>query len=203
MQYAFEMLSIRQVKESQAHKLCFFIDGLDEYSGDVRIGISFIKRLVRPCDIKIIVSSRPIPACVDSFHDEPKLCLQDLTKTDIASYVDAEVGSHPYMKTLALMDSSAPLITKQLMEKASGVFLWIVLACRSVLEGFASCDCLSDVRQRVDELPPELKDLFQHMLIKVDHRYHNECARLLRTCYMGPRDILYWPSFSRVARSGA
>ncbi|XXH03714.1 hypothetical protein Hte_010120 [Hypoxylon texense] len=183
MRHAFEELSSGRTK-LQIHKFCFFIDGLDEYVGDIRTGISFIKTLAKSDNIKIVVSSRPIPACVDAFSGERQLHLQDLTKADIASYVDAEVGLHPYMNTLHHLDpTNAPKIVEGLVSKASGVFLWIILACRSVLDGFASCDYVPALLRRVDELPPELEDLFSHMLGKVDPRYHGQCAKLLRTCY--------------------
>ncbi|KAI1773520.1 prion-inhibition and propagation-domain-containing protein [Hypoxylon cercidicola] len=183
MRHAFEQLSSGHTK-IRRHKFCFLIDGLDEYLGDIREGISFIKNLAEPKNIKLVVSSRPIPACVDAFSDKPQLHLQDLTKADMASYVDAEVNSHPYMSTLRRLDPvNAPKIVEELVGKASGVFLWIVLACRSVLEGFASHDHVLELLQRVDELPPELEDLFSHMLGRVDPRYQGQCAKLLRTCY--------------------
>src|SRR5947207_1985244 len=57
------------------------------------------------------------------------------------------------------------------------------LACRSLLEGFAAFDRVSDLRRRVDELPPELEDLFQHMLGKIEGRYQSQAAKLLRICH--------------------
>ncbi|KAI1372007.1 hypothetical protein F4677DRAFT_277076 [Hypoxylon crocopeplum] len=184
MTYAFEKLSSGQSGGAEGRKFCFIIDGLDEYSGNYRVGIFFIKNLARSRNIKIIVSSRPIPACVDAFSRDPKLHLHDLTKDDIISYVDAEVGSHPYMEKLTCLGPvNAPKILQDLVDKASGVFLWIILACRSVLEGFAAGDYLSDLQRRIDELPPELEDLFRHMLGKVDLRYQSQCAKLLRICH--------------------
>ncbi|KAK3358920.1 hypothetical protein B0T25DRAFT_599857 [Lasiosphaeria hispida] len=50
------------------------------------------------------------------------------------------------------------------VNKSSGVFLWVVLACRSLFSGFNTYDRVSELRLRVDELPPELIDLFQQML---------------------------------------
>jgi hypothetical protein len=46
-------------------------------------------------------------------------------------------------------------IVKELVEKASGVFLWVVLACRSVVEGLIAYDSTADIKARVDELPRE------------------------------------------------
>lgn len=56
-----------------SRRFCFFIDGLDEYSGNPLDGISFIKNLVKTPNIKVVLSSRPIPTCVQFFSDKPRL----------------------------------------------------------------------------------------------------------------------------------
>jgi hypothetical protein len=165
-------------------RFCFFIDGLDEYSGNHISGISFIRSLVSSGNIKVIVSSRPIPACVQAFSCKQKLQLQDLTRGDIKTYVDDTIGSHPHTQDLMAMDPvSVKRIIGDLVERASGVFLWVVLACRSLLEGFAAFDYPEELQRRVDELPPELESLFKHMLSKIEPRYQNQAAKLLRVCY--------------------
>ncbi|RYO80686.1 hypothetical protein DL766_000327 [Monosporascus sp. MC13-8B] len=112
------------------------------------------------------------------------------------TYVESTIGSHPYMQQLALAESyadteeSSPAaqIIDELVSKASGVFLWVILACRSLIEGFAAYDNIEELRKRVDELPPELEDLFQHMLNKIDPRYQVEAAKILRICYQNQLD---------------
>ncbi|KAL8350008.1 hypothetical protein RB598_005378 [Gaeumannomyces tritici] len=168
-------------------KFCFLIDGLDEFSGNYLNGVSIIKRFTTNPHVKVLVSSRPIPVCADGFENCPKLRLQDLTRPDITRYVEDTVGSHPYMLTLQSFatgeDANPRPIPAQLVDKASGVFLWVILACRSILEGFAACDHVDELLRRVDELPLELGELFQQMLQKVDARYHEEMAKILKICY--------------------
>jgi hypothetical protein len=62
------------------------------------------------------------------------------------------------------------------------VSLWVLLACRSVLEGFAAFDNISELERRVNELAPELRKLFEHMLQAIDPRYQQEAFMLLITC---------------------
>lgn len=178
---AFEII----VKYSALPPFCLFIDGLDEYVGDIRCGISFIRRLACNPRTKIVVSSRPIPLCVTHFDRFPKLTLQDLNRGDIDTYVRDVIGGNAYMEKL---QQSHPVQSKQVMadivEKSSGVFIWVVVACRSLLNGFDAFDNLYELQHRVDELPPELEDMFQLMLSKVDRRHRKQCARLLRFCYM-------------------
>jgi len=169
---------------STSRKFCYWIDGLDEYSGDYRDAIAFIKNLSCNPNIKVVVSSRPIPACVEAFNKCPRLQLQDLTKDDIATYVNDTLNQHSYMKSILATDPiNASQLLNDLISKASGVFLWVVLACRSLLDGFAAYDRISDLQKRVNELPPELEDLFRHMLSKIQPRYMEQAVKLLRLCY--------------------
>ena len=180
MKHAFEVIAdCRRLSH-----FCFFIDGLDEYSGSVREGIAFLRRLVSNPRIKVVVSSRPIPECVAEFGGLPSLRLQDLTYKDISAYVESTIGADDYMKRLLMKDSEGSRqILNDLVTKASGVFLWVVLACRSLREGFDAYDDVLELRQRVDELPRELGDMFQHMLGKIDRRHKDEALKLLRLCY--------------------
>lgn len=59
----------------------------------------------------------------------------------------------------------------------------MVLACRSLREGLDNFDRLSDLRGRINELPPELKRLFQHMLSKIGGRYQDYATKILRICH--------------------
>lgn len=178
-------LRITQCNRLKDTKLCFFIDGIDEYSGDFRDGIDFIQSLSTRSNTKLIISSRPEPAFVESFRNLPTLRLEDLTRDDIRKYVKDKLGEHSYIHNLIAMGSiseSEELIS-EIVQKAMGVFLWVVLACRSLLDGFAAYDRMSELRQRIDELPPQLEDLFRLMLERVDRRYRFESAKLLRLCY--------------------
>ena len=185
MQAAFERLA---AKRSGTRKFCFFIDGLDEYSGNYDDGIALLNSLVGSSNIKVIVSSRPISECMEAFKRNPKLQLQDLTRDDIASYVHETIGSHSYMvKLLETEPKSATKIIADIVEKASGVFLWVVLACRSLLKGLTAYDYISDLQQCVNDLPAELDALFRHMLNRIPAQYQPQAAKLLRICHHSQR----------------
>ena len=163
---------------------CFFIDGLDEYSGDYKDGISVLESLSQSPSIKFVVSSRPITPCAIAFSRLPQLCLQELTRFDIANYIKAEVRSHPRMNELLLSNPvEARGILNDLNYKSSGVFLWVVLACRSIVTGFEASDRLVDLRRRVDELPEKLSQMFWLILQRIEPLYRTPAAKLLRLCF--------------------
>ncbi|RSM15027.1 hypothetical protein CEP52_001060 [Fusarium oligoseptatum] len=179
--HAFEVIAN---STSDVGRFCFLIDGLDEFAGSYMDGIDFLRSLAGNPRMKIMVSSRPIPDCVAAFEDVPKLNLQDLNRSDIKSYVEDIIGSHKYMKKLIQRHAEEGReIIRDVIDKSSGVFLWVVLACRKLLSGFADHDRISELRRRVDELPPELEDMFQLMLRKIDKRHQIQASRLLRLCY--------------------
>ncbi|CAI9629904.1 unnamed protein product [Alternaria burnsii] len=180
MKTAFQQIGNQQTKGAFA----FFIDGLDEFTGNHRDGISFVKSFITSANIKIIVSSRPIDSCVAAFSSAPKLKLQDLTEPDIERYINDVLRSHPYVRQAkCVSDATLEGLVEDIQSKASGVFLWVVLACRTLTEGFEAYDDADELRRRVDELPPELEQLFRHILNGLPTRFIQQSAKLLRVCY--------------------
>ncbi|KAI1480125.1 prion-inhibition and propagation-domain-containing protein [Daldinia eschscholtzii] len=180
--YAFRVLA---TKASQIGKFCFFIDGLDEFVGNYLDGIDFLRDLAANPHIKIVVSSRPIPDCVASFGGLPSLDLHHLTRADIRAYVEEIIGGHKYMQGLLNRHpEEATAIMEDLVDKSSGVFLWVILACRSLILGFADYDRIHELRRRVDELPPELEEMFQHMLNRINKRHREQGSWMLRICFI-------------------
>ncbi|KAI1804865.1 hypothetical protein F4811DRAFT_570657 [Daldinia bambusicola] len=83
---------------------------------------------------------------------------------------------------IVIFDSADKL--EDLVDKSSGVFLWVKLACRSLILGFADYDRIHELQRRVEELPPELEEMFQHMLIRINKRHREQGSRLLRICFV-------------------
>lgn len=73
LQAAFRNLSI----EARWMKICFFIDGIDEYDSDHNEIADVCVNLSNSTNIKFVLSSRPIPACVGAFKNCARLRLQD------------------------------------------------------------------------------------------------------------------------------
>ncbi|KAJ3576353.1 hypothetical protein NPX13_g3728 [Xylaria arbuscula] len=121
---------------------CFFIDELDEINGGYYEMVKFIKKTVQNPRIKVIVSSRPIPIFVSELSQFPSLRLQDPNGGDSTTCIQDTVGSHSYMQILAVSDLVVSgILLHELIKKAPGILLlWDVLACQSVIEGFAAYD---------------------------------------------------------------
>lgn len=55
-------------------------------------------------------------------------------------------------------------LTKELVERAQGFFLWVYLVIRSIFQGLTNADKISDLERRVANLPADLETYFRHML---------------------------------------
>jgi hypothetical protein len=173
--------------------LCLFIDGLDEYEGD-KDGtyaeiISFLVGLVRSPNIKICLSSRPWLVFEDAFRHSLSLKLQDLTFKDITRYVDDKINGHARMRELCHWDAErANNLTWEIVTKACGVFLWVKLVVKSLLDGFTNRDRISDLQRRLRELPADLESFYKHILINhIPPFYYEQSSQLLQYFMDRPR----------------
>ncbi|KAK0514638.1 hypothetical protein JMJ35_003255 [Cladonia borealis] len=171
-------ISLRELKEafswisSQDHlRLCVFVDGLDEFSGNhIEMVDFFRKTSSKSSSLKVIVSSRPEPILVEGFRGCPQLRLEHLTHGDISQYIHGKLYSHTRISEFQgnAMDHLAKIISS----RASGVFLWVVLVVLSMLRGLSEGDDIDELEDIVDGYPDELHDLYKHMFgrMKIAHR---------------------------------
>ncbi|KAL9618347.1 MAG: hypothetical protein Q9160_006929 [Pyrenula sp. 1 TL-2023] len=163
-------------------RMCFFIDGIDEYEGDQAELIDLLKEVTSSSSsIKMVLSSRPTPACVEELSEFTSLRLQDLTHDDIQFYVKGKLGAHRNMKILMIQEPEAiESLFEDVSLKASGVFLWVMLVVRSLLQGLRNHDRISDLRRRLDELPEGLETLYEHMLQSMNTIYRQQASQLFQ-----------------------
>ncbi|OCL14115.1 hypothetical protein AOQ84DRAFT_281775 [Glonium stellatum] len=163
---------------SGSPKLCLFIDGLDEYDGDPDATISLLKSLSGRPNIKLCISSRPWNQFEEAFGQElgRKLYVHDLTRGDIQIYVHRNLHRNA---RFAKMCGDAPQykeLEREIVEKAKGVFLWVFLVVRSLLQGLTNADTFRDLERRVERFPGELEPFFKQMLDSVEDVYQEEAA---------------------------
>ena len=162
-------------------KLCFFIDGLDEYGGDYFDIIELFQEYAKSPHLKLCLSSRPLLAFTQAFADSPGLKLQDLTQGDISHFVQDRLYCHPYMGHLSKHHTSeVSLLVSEIVSKASGVFLWVKLVVRSLIRGLSDYNQISDLYKRVRYLPEDLEALYAHMLKHTDPFYHEHASQIFQ-----------------------
>ncbi|KAK6833291.1 hypothetical protein PG987_007985 [Apiospora arundinis] len=177
------MFEVLMNQEFEA-KFCFFIDGLDEYKGNTEELIKLVQKLISYPGIKICVSSRPWAEFRQAFgegaNEEWRIKLEDLTKVDIHQYVDDKLNQDAQYSRLQHSDAGYYDIAEQVTLRAQGVFLWVRLVVRSLLDGARYDDTIADMRRRLDALPNGLDDFFKLMLKGVDQFYRAKSAMSIK-----------------------
>ncbi|KAJ8126157.1 hypothetical protein O1611_g7481 [Lasiodiplodia mahajangana] len=159
-------------------KLVLFIDGLDEYKGDVLELLSTIQKLASLRSTKLCVSSRLWIEFADAFGDDENLVikLEDLTRQDILRYVVDSLESNQRFQALARDRAAYNRLTDKVVSRAQGVFLWVKLVVRSLLQGATYADSLADMHTRLEEFPADLEAYFEAIVADIPPRYRQRTA---------------------------
>ncbi|KAL7914041.1 hypothetical protein GGI35DRAFT_475875 [Trichoderma velutinum] len=157
--------AIQNLKESRV--VCF-IDALDECDEDqIRNMMTFFQRIGESATVgsfRICFSSRHYPYISITKGLNLVLEGQEGHSQDIISYINSELK----IGNSVLADQ----IRAELQEKASGVFMWVVLVV-GILNKASDKGRMHGLRKRLQEIPGDLHKLFRDMLTR-DHEDVNE-----------------------------
>ena len=182
-----KFLKILLSKLASHETIVLFIDALDECQGSLRQHIEFLQSLAQYVQasgsaIHICVASRPLPATTAWLGQCPKLNLEDDNAHDISTYVRS--------KTKHLVAASDASIytgfVQSIVDRADGVFLWVILVTEELLDGWESSDTISQLSQRLAHIPKELDQFFGRMLEKIPEAKINDALAIFR-CVLGAR----------------
>ena len=166
----------------EAHPIRIYVDALDESGQDVAIGlVSYFRKLTsRPSSTKagisVCFSCRHYPVLAPSH--ELKICVENENYQDIRTHVRTN------LKDQFPDEGDALDLERNIVEKASGVFQWVVLVVRIVLKLNEDGANLRKIRQKIEGLPDKLEDLYKDVLSKIEDR-----ARAVQ--------LLQWVCFAR------
>ena len=175
-------MTLRRINcELTSSCVCYFVDGLDEFTGSYSALTELIGDLIQNLNVKVCVSSRPYRAFETAFGGFPKLRLQDLTEQDIRTYATDRLSSLSRTKLLVAGNPSwIPETADAVLRKAEGVFLWVKLAVDDQIEGANDEDSREQLAERLQLLPSEMGDLYVHMLNKISKSHRKEAVRYLQ-----------------------
>ncbi|KAI0116206.1 hypothetical protein F4776DRAFT_666527 [Hypoxylon sp. NC0597] len=159
---AFETL-LTNPSTFEKHKMVFFIDGLDEYSGrHTELVNKFFNWTTSSEHLKICVASREWNEFMEGFAECPRLRIHQCTHGDVTTLVDDRLKTvRPYL--VVENDQDMVRLAEKITYKAEGVFQWVRLVLNAVEDGAINGDSVSDLRSKVDAFPNELKELYQYL----------------------------------------
>lgn len=161
---AFNILINR--KKFPNHRICFFIDGLDEYEGDSVEHWKLAENLqnwTKSKDIKVCVSSRLHTEFLYTFSDDPRvrINLHKLTRDDINRFACAMFRKD---KNFDRVQDKYLNLVKDIVDAAEGVFLWARLVVHSLLSGIGNRDSDLALQEKLNAIPKGLDELFDKLL---------------------------------------
>lgn len=168
--------SVAEVTRSNG--LAFFIDGLDEFQGDVGDLIDTLNELNRLPRVKLCVCSRPwnvFHSTYGSTNDELCLDLPKLTRNDIDTYIGGRLESLPGFKRLTPADAHE--ITVAIRDKAEGVFLWVTLVVNRLRNAIGELYTAREMLETLQATPSELDTLLQQIFEQIDLVHRKAAAR--------------------------
>ncbi|KAF5989023.1 hypothetical protein FBULB1_1178 [Fusarium bulbicola] len=193
--------------DMDARSICIFIDGLDEIRNED--GFSELSKSIHSVSrlpgIKLCMSTRPEAQIMRWLQttNAVGILLEDLTRFDMLVFVRTRLRE-------LLLDGhcSSELfhdIRQRLVDKAQGVFLWLHLATRSIIEGIENRDSEDMLSLRLHELPGDLEKLYTDMWQRSNAKsnvYRETARRFFRYVLDGSTETqsiavgVYWYAFS-------
>lgn len=141
--------------------------------------------------VKLIVSSRPLNACLNALAGCPNLRLQELTRPDMEKFVQGELSSNRLMaRMMKQFLKRAPELMIDLLDKAEGVFLWVKLVVRLLVDGLENGDTLEELHAKLTLLPCDLRDLYKNMFGKMRIEYQKQAAVIFQLLHQWRHTIL-------------
>lgn len=161
----------RLIKEiSVTHRICFFIDGLDELEGD-EVDHWRTARTIRSWtesgNVKVCVSSRPYVPFLHSFatDEDTQIHIHHLTRGDIHKFSLHMFQTDPNFDQI---NDSYEYLAHEVGRLSNGVFLWARLVVRSLLKGIGYRATREELERKLYAMPKGLEELFDQLLGFVD-----------------------------------
>jgi hypothetical protein len=173
------------------HRICLLIDGLDEYGGGTddysgndiddlehQYLAESLKTWASQDNIKILVSSRPHRAFEETFDNNLRIRLHELTHLDIVSS-----GRQMFERDNSFQRPEVKACYKRLVEavaeKSEGVFLWATLAIRDLLNCIKRYDRIESLEKRLAGTPRNFDKLYEKMFKSIDIQDRSKALNLM------------------------
>ncbi|KAH8895388.1 hypothetical protein GQ53DRAFT_855821 [Thozetella sp. PMI_491] len=165
-------------------KFCFFIDGLDEYDGEPADVIRLIESLSKTGNLKTCISSRQWTEFEAIFGGQNpwKLYVHQLTYGDMRLYVEDLLNKDRRFCKLKenAEEGSVQSLMGSIVENAEGVFLWVLLVVRSLLDSLTDADQIADLQHRLTAIPNDLDQYFDKMFLDIEPHMREQTAEIFR-----------------------
>lgn len=162
---AFERL-VTSRKILQRHRICIFVDGLDEYEGNNHWDIAkSLAAWSQNPDVKICVGCRPLNEFEHHFgrNNIRKIRLHEHTWYDMIGFIRDRLFGDERFDAFRNQDEYLS-IQYELVQRAEGVFLWLELAIKDLLDGLGSAYSLPQLKAKLAAIPDAIENIYKKLL---------------------------------------
>ena len=157
------------------------LDALDEYEGDNEAIADLVLHLTVPeptsfTTIQVLFSSRPWLVFQQCLGHLPGIRIHDHTRADIRSLVERSFQSarmFPSLNTMTVDQARGyENIISSLVAKANGVFLWVRLSVRKLLQAAAEGESIEKLQNMINLLPIDLDNFYSELIERLPKDKH-------------------------------
>jgi len=155
-------------------RIALWVDGLDEIEGTPVQITEVLREIGSHKCVKICAASREWPEFEDVFGSYPLLRIHELSRMDIESFTMGKLESSQGFRQLrAIAPEDSAKLALDVIQKAQGVFIWVSLVVRSLLDDLSDGATLSDLQSTLDSLPEDISDLYGNIWAKLQQTCRN------------------------------
>lgn len=177
----YETFSRVAAESGRAFRLALFIDGLDEFDGNPADIIAFVKLLNSQYNVKICVASRPWTEFAEALAQSPSLTMQNLTQRDILDFIHGNLKACPaFHERRAVSQVATARLIDDIAKKASGVFLWVALVVRSLVQRLMDGHSMADLHDILESMPQDMMELYTSIWHSIELDKIEISSRLLQ-----------------------
>jgi hypothetical protein len=173
------------VRQMTWKPVVIFIDALDEGDEtDVRQLLRYFERLLHDLaktdkrKLSILLSSRHYPNI--TLRGCPEIWVEHHNAVDIARHIQ---------QNLHLVTDSASTLPQILIEKASGVFLWVNVMIEMLAKAGDRGETMARKHEILREAPPQLEELFIQLLARLTAREKKETFQITKWIAFAARPL--------------
>ncbi|KAK6358010.1 hypothetical protein TWF730_007364 [Orbilia blumenaviensis] len=179
-----------QTIRSAPKPIILFADALDECEeNEVREVVSFLEKLSL-----LAVSSQTSLRILLSSRHYPTITMEKMIQLTVESQVEHNTDIAIYVRDKLKVKDGAKRIKNELLRKAGGIFMWVVLVTEMLNQAFDE-GRITAVWKKLREVPADLDEIFR-ILLEKDNPYKNETLLMFQWVLftqrnLSPRELYY------------
>ena len=158
--------------------ICAFVDGLDEYEGDLWELCDVLDRLQNQVGMKMCLASRPEIDFQNFLGNYRSISMQEHNDPSIALYIERKI-QRKATQLPSIYDQFTGPLQGAIRGRAEGVILWAKLVVDQMVDSYSETTSTEQLFELLETLPKELESLYDRILGKLNTRFKGEAALII------------------------